>query len=593
MADAPRFLVTTADPRGWRDDMPLLLLGEWCGWNLDKELLAGLDVVVASPYGWEEGQREADYRCVWELIERLLPELAGMLNRHHGTSHSARYWRIMLGTWLYKFTMIMFNRWATVRHVLGNYVVSGALVQEFPREQLVPVGYLDFARLYRLDAWNQAAYGRILKDCSEIPCTVRQAEVLDEGEASDRQTFTPPPARTLRQRAKRFAGEVVQRYAKLLTRPDDALFVSTYLPFWQECRLQLSMGQIPVPRLMRAPPDMPTDFAVRDGLRLDAENFAGFERFVRRLIPEQLPTCYLEGYRALCDRAAGMPWPARPPFIFTSNSFDGDEIFKAWTAAKVEQGVPYIIGQHGANYGAGMFAPSEIHEVATADRYLTWGWQEDAARQRPVAALPMVGRAAGAWNPQGGMLLVERGGGHRETLWDEIPAFRRYLEAQFGFVAGLDDGPGERVTVRMYSAYLYSSWSEGLLWKERFPRVRLDDGTRPIAGQIGQSRLTVFSYESTGILESLAGNIPILIFYDTQDYPLRPSARHYYERLKTAGIFHETAGSAAAKVNEIWSDIPGWWAREEVQSARKAFCDHFARMPEYPLRELRQALLEK
>lgn len=593
MSDTPRFLITTAEPRGWRDDVPLLFLGEWCGWNLDKGILAGLDIEVAAPYGWEVGQGAADYRQVWGLIERLLPDLAEMLNRHHGTSHSTRYWRIMLGTWLYKFTMIMFNRWATVQHVLGKYDVSGAMVLEFPREQLVPVGYISFARLYRLDAWNQAVYGRILRDCSDIHCTVKQAEALDEGVASDLQTFTPAPARTLKQRVKRFVGGVVQRFANLLTRPGDALFVSTYLPFWQECRLQLSMGQVPVPRLLQPPPELPPDFAVRDLLTLDAENFAGFERFVRKLIPEQLPTCYLEGFRALCDKAQGMPWPVRPPFIFTANSFDGDEIFKAWTAAKVEQGVPYIIGQHGANYGAGMFAPSEIHEVATADRYLTWGWQEDGAKHRPVAALPMIGKRAGKWDPEGGLLLVERGGGHRETLWDEIPAFRRYLEAQFDFMAGLAGGIGRPTTVRLYSAYLYSSWSEDALWKERFPHMRLDDGTLPIVGQIGRNRLTVFSYESTGILESLVGNIPILFFYDTRDYPLRPSARPYYEGLKAAGIFHETPASAAAKVNEVWNDVQGWWARDEVQDARKAFCDHFARMPQHPLRELKRALLEK
>ncbi len=593
MPDTPRFLITTADQRGWRDNVPLLFLGEWCGWNLDKELLVGLDIEVAAPYGWEAGQRETDYRYVWELIERLLPEVSEMLNRHHGTSHSTRYWRIMLGTWLYKFTMIMFNRWATVQHVLGGHRVSGAVVLEFPREQLVPVGYLSFARLYRIDAWNQAAYGRILSDCSDVPLTKKQADMLDAGVASDRQTFTPLPARTMKQRAKRLLGGVAQRFANLLTCPGDALFVSTYLPFWQECRLQMSIGQIPVPRLLQPPPEAPPDFAVRDRLSLDAENFTGFERFVRKLIPEQLPTCYLEGYRALCEKAAGMPWPARPSFIFTANSFDGDEIFKAWVAAKVEQGVPYIIGQHGANYGAGMFAPSEIHEVATADRYLTWGWQEDAAKHRPVAALPMIGKRAGEWDPQGELLLVERGGGHRETLWDELPAFRRYLEAQFGFVAHLAGRIGERVTVRLYSAYLYSSWSEDALWKERFPQIRIDDGTWPIARQIARSRLTVFSYESTGILESLLGNIPILVFYDIRDFPLRPGAQPYYECLKTAGIFHETAGSAAAKVNEVWSDVQGWWARDEVQEARKAFCDHFARMPQHPLRELKRALLGK
>ncbi len=590
MPNTPRFLITTADARGWRDDVPLLFLGEWCRWSLKKEALGGLDIMVASPYGWEEGQKEADYRYVQDLIERLLPEISRMLNQHHGTSHAPRYWRIMLGTWLYKFTMIMFNRWATVQHALRKYRVSGAMVLEFPKPQLVPVDYICFARLYRLDAWNQAAYGRILRDCSDVPGTLMKADVLDEGEASDRQHFTPPPTRTLKQRVKRYVAGEAQKFANLLTRPTDALLVSTYLPFLQECKLQLALGQIPVPRLRQPTPEVPPDFDIRDSLSLDPGSFTGFEQFVRKLIPEQLPTCYLEGYRALCEKAIGMPWPANPPFIFTSNSFDGDEIFKAWTAAKVEQGTPYIIGQHGANYGAGEYAPSETHEVATADRYLTWGWEEDSAKHRPVATLTMIGKRAQKWDPEGGLLLVERGGGHRETLWDESPAFRKYLEAQFGFVAGLSERISGQVTVRLYSAYLYSSWSEDTIWKERFPKIQLDDGTCPIGKQIGRSRLMVFSYESTGILESLAGNIPMLFFYDTGSWPLRSSAQPFYDRLKQVGIFHETPESAANQVNKIWDDVQGWWVRDEVQEARRMFCDHFARMPENPISELKKAL---
>ncbi|MDO8291962.1 MAG: LIC12162 family protein [Gallionella sp.] len=592
MPNIPRFLITTADARSWRDDTPLLFLGEWCCWGLKKEELCNLNAEVVPPYGWEEGQKKADYLYVWDLIERLLPELSEMLNRHHGTSHAPRYWRIMLGTWLYKFTMIMFNRWATVQHALGKYSVSGTVVLEFPREQLVPVDYIGFARLYRFDAWNQAVYGRIFKDWSNVSCIVKKTDVLDEGDASDRKHFTPPPTRTLKQQVKRFVANRVQRFANLLTRPTDAFLISTYLPFVQECKLQLALGQIPVPRLLQPTPRVSPDFDIRNNLSLGPAGFTGFEQFIRTLIPEQLPSCYLEGYLALCEKAASMPWPAKPKFIFTSNSFDGDEVFKAWTAAKTELGVPYIIGQHGANYGAGEFAPSEIHEVATADRYLTWGWEEDSAKHRPVAALPMIGKPAGKWNPDGGLLLVERGGGHREPLWDETPAFRKYLEDQFKFVGCLLERVGEEVTVRLYSAYLYANWSEDTMWKDRFPRIQLDDGTAPISEQIRRSRLTVFSYESTGVLESLAGNIPMLLFYDSKNWPLRLQAQPYYHRLMEAGIFHETPESAAEKVNEIWDDVQGWWAQDKVQEARRIFCDHFARMPQHPIRELKKALLD-
>lgn len=58
------------------------------------------------------------------------------------------------------------------------------------------------------------------------------------------------------------------------------------------------------------------------------------------------------------------------------------------------------------------------------------------------------------------------------------------------------------------------------------------------------------------------------------------------------GIFHETPESAAARVAEVWNDVPEWWHRAEVQAARKEFCDRFARIPNNQTRILKKALTE-
>ena len=44
-------------------------------------------------------------------------------------------------------------------------------------------------------------------------------------------------------------------------------------------------------------------------------------------------------------------------------------------------------------------------------------------------------------------------------------------------------------------------------------------------------------------------------------------------------------------MSEIWDDVEGWWNQNEVQEARLMFCDQFARMPENPIQELKEALL--
>lgn len=587
MSEKSRFLITTADMRSWRSDTPVLFLGEWCRPYDKRGTWGKFDAEVVPPYGWNPGQKESDYIYVHSLCESLLIELCEALNSHHGTKHPSRYWRVVLGTWLHRFTAMVFNRWATIQFALGSYDVSKTVVLDFPWKRLVPLDYFDFARLYRTDAWNHAIYGRILKDWTNIRCKI--ISVADDSEISGQ--FTPLPSVTLKQHIKRFVAEKIGIFAEALSRPTDAFFISTYLPFLEECKLQLAFGQIPVPRLSPPGPKVEPDLLRRNQFQLNASGFTGFEKFIREIIPEQIPTCYLEGYPALLELADGLHWPRKPKLIFTSNSFDSDEVFKVWTAAKVEAGVPYIIGQHGANYGTAQFAPSEMHEIATADRYLTWGWEDNCTKHYPVAALPIVGKSSGRWNPRGGLVLVERSGGHREEPWDEVSVFKEYLENQFKFVEKLPDYIGRKVTVRLFSAHLCLNWSENLMWKERRPETRLDLGTEPITKLISKNRLTIFSYNSTGILETLSRNIPTLVFWDPAHWPFRSSARPYFDRLKQAGIFHETPESVSAKVCEIWDDVDGWWRRGDVQAARRTFCDRFARVSRKSIQEFKTALV--
>ena len=61
------------------------------------------------------------------------------------------------------------------------------------------------------------------------------------------------------------------------------------------------------------------------------------EEIITSLLFELLPICYLEGFRNLEKLANQQPWPNDPKFIFTSNNYEADEIFKFWCATKVEK----------------------------------------------------------------------------------------------------------------------------------------------------------------------------------------------------------------------------------------------------------------
>jgi len=284
-------------------------------------------------------------------------------------------------------------------------------------------------------------------------------------------------------------------------------------------------------------------------------------------------------------------WPGTPRLIFTSNSFDTGEVFKLWAAEKVEGGCPYIIGQHGNNYGAARYCPSETECVETADAFLTWGWQDHKRRCEPAFILKTAGRSQGRWNPRGGVLLIETCLPHLHSAWDPYPEFAMYQEEQFQFAERLPEAIRRVMTVRLHAEYKRHPWREDERWRRRQPEVALDDGTTPILALISKSRLVVHSYDSTGILETLSLNIPTLCFWNGGLAHLRDCAIPFYELLAAAGIFHHTPQSAAEKVAAVWNDVGAWWRSEVVQRSRQSFCEQYARTRPRPVRTLSRLLL--
>lgn len=588
MPDKPRFLITTPDERTWRTDRPVLFLGEWCTHDVRKSFCTSLDAKIVPDYGWEKGQREADFAYTGDLCERLLDELGEALNRYHKTSHTRRYWRMLVGPWLSPFVAIVFNRWSVIQMALKEFEVSGAVVLDYPVAETIPNSTYDFPQRYLSHEWNHALIGRILTGSTDVKCeTIPVESTMD-----DAILYSPPAAKSARKMFRNLIADAVVFFSKSFTRSTDAFFIGTYLPLVQDLRLQIALGQIPKRWQTPAIPRVRPDLEARRAFRLSSNGHQGLEQCIRSLIPEQLPSIYLEGYQILSKLASELPWPRRPSVIFTSNSFHADECFKAWAAAKVEEGVPYVIGQHGGYYGVGRYTThSAINEYATADRFLTWGWKDDDVKKYPTAALILVGKTE-KWRTRGDMLLQVTVRYFRYTR-DPWSIFREYLDYsanQLDFASFLPGHIRTKLVVRFHP----SSWSQGYppepAWRARHPDVKLDMGASSFESLIQQTRLSIATYNSTGFLQTLGRNMPTVMFWNPRYNELTPGAEPYFELLRKVGIFHASPESAAAKVAEVWNDVGAWWQEPELQAARRAFCECYARLPDKPIKVLRDAL---
>jgi putative transferase (TIGR04331 family) len=584
-----RYLITTADERSWNTKGPVLFLGEWCRCYDRRSVWSSMDAVVAAPYGLESGQSDRDIAYIKSATSHLLDELSAAANAFHRTSHSRRYWDIVLGHWLVRYVAVMFNRYMTLAQALRRYEISGTTVFDGTAYSLATTDSASFIWACDDDLWNHVLYSRILSHWQH------QGLQLHSGPLDGIAGFTTTPALLANKEnwLTDIAVSAGSAMLRTLSRHDDALIVSTYLPRPQRIYLELSLGQCPqvwrTPQIRASVPDQPQ----RDHFFIDASKGNDFERYLRLALPHMIPSCYLEGYAKLVDQAAALPWPARPRFIFTSNSFDTDELFKLWTAAHVEQGVPYFAGQHGNKYGTHVCAGSDVWpEQTTSDGFITWGWRDENPRTIPGFVFKTAGRKAKERGSSGGLLLIELCLPHWHEPHDCYAQFAIYQEQQFRFVNALPDAIRRQLTVRLHAEYRRRHWCDELRWMDRSPQTRLETGTARIHRLIDNSRLVVHSYDSTGILESLALNKPTMCFWHGGLDHILPSARPYYEGLRDAGILADTPERAAAEVESHWEDVGGWWRSEMVQEARQAFCARMCRTDRSPVRTLKRLLNE-
>jgi len=581
-----RHLVTAADERAWTPDRPILFLGEWCRLYGRSHVWRDLDAVVAEPYGLSPVEKARDQTYVECLSEQLLEELIQPLNTFHRTTHGNRYWRILLGHWLRRYVEVTFNRYFTLEQAVRSHAISGTTALDSPGYTLATTDSVSFIWACNDDFWNHVLCTAIVKDSQWRNITTHTVEVPAAPGFRLTAAASAGPKLTPRRVVRMLASGALS----LFRRKRDALILSSFLPLKEEIKLQLRLGQCP--QLWRSPDleSVEVDSQQRDVFQLDARGHTGYEAFVRKYVSRVIPVCYLEGYTTLVRQTQALPWPKQPKFIFTSNNFDADDIFKAWTATKVDERIPYFTGQHGSNYGTHVYFGNRMWpERVASDAFLTWGWTE-GPKEVPSFIFKTAGLKPPKRLPHGRLLLIQLHPEHRfgpQDLYFESGIYQRY---QFEFVDALPAAIRDQLTVRLHPAHVGFSWDDEKRWRDRYPELRIEGGAARVDQLIAQSRLVVHSYDSSGILELLSLDSPVMCFWPRGLAHLLPHTKPHYESLQRCGILADSPEQLASWVAERWDDIDGWWASAAVQAARREFCNHYARPDRTPITTLTKLL---
>lgn len=238
--------------------------------------------------------------------------------------------------------------------------------------------------------------------------------------------------------------------------------------------------------------------------------------------------------------------------------------------------------QHGGNYGFEAVPCETAFVEYSQDAFFTWGWQRHGGARGNFIPLPspQLAAEAGMWHGEKGEDLLFVGAemaavGYRLDSHPTPLQLVEYRQDKEWFVEALGRDLQSRTLYRPY--FSLPGCLEDAAWLlPRFPRLRLCTG--PLLPQLLSCRLLVLDHHGTTLLEALAANAPVLLYWTRAHWPLTPEGNELLDILERAGIWHPSAEEAAAKVREVWANPAAWWRSPPVQAARRAFCEAQARL---------------
>ena len=584
------FLITTPILETWNFNQDVLMLGSWCRPFDKKENLKELKSYKILDYHWNDSEKVfKDYQYLNEFGERLLSKLYENMNSFHNVSFSKDYWRMISSNWLFSLIHIIFDRWQTLINAFDKFEISHTKIIEIDKKDMVPQSIENLTDIAFQDKWNHYIFSEILKYKYSEKVKIEMVNLRNDSyEKFFQKKFT-------------FKNTILYNFYSIIRKfyfkifSNEKYFITdTYLGKLDEIILNFKLKNFPITISPRSYFFIEPDFDLRKKIYINLKCNNEFENFFLKILPDLIPCSFLENYKNILNEVKNSKFPKKPKVIFTSHAIDKKTLTSFYIAEKKEMGAKLIHGQHGGGYGQNKFHWYEDFERKISDKFLTWGWKSDE-RTIPIGILkPQKSLRKIKFEKKKNKLIMIMRPKERyfSTVLDSRIRAPQMLDYHYDCMDMI-----ERLNVRIKNNLILRlhertyGWYEKDMWKQRFPIIDIDEGLDNIDKSLSASRLSIYTYNSTGYLEFFVANLPTLLFWPNKDNPLNDEANAFFDELKKAKIFHENKESLSLHINEIWDDVDLWWSSNNVQSIRKKFCDKYAKVNNNKINEIKSLII--
>ncbi len=563
-----QYLATTGISEMWDlSASGILFLGPWC-LSGDKIKQLGKDrtySTVQSPWKPSIKIKEAADFC-HEIYEEILPELSEQLNLMHSVSYQDRYWRVLVGPWLFHFIEILYERYKRIENAFDLFPNAYTSILSESLCNLSSVDTYDFVFIR----------GKATQDYYNLKLFSSIMHYMYPGKAVDKKMSVPPvecrilPNSSVTKRL--FYG--VKKIKDVFLRPDIILSDMYHSDWAQMLSLEFESRSNSIVfknfDVARTADLSAYSKDRRQGFKFKKESDK-FHILLRRLISEAIPMCYVENFKKYRERVKREKVKA----VGSAVGWYFNENFKFFAAESMLEGAKLVDFQHGGGYGISLSCPTETTSLEK-DIFYTWGWRSRNSKKTIPLASPHLSELWNTHKLTENNILLMGNNIHRYlcrfmTIFtpDDIP---QYFSDKIRFFHALNQATRQ---ILLYRPYQEIGWRELAVLKNKITDLKISSKNK-LTKLMQNTKIAVIDYLGTSNLEALVINVPTIWFWDPNIWLIRPEAEKYFDLLREVGILYNSPEEAARKVNEINDNPLGWWRDSKIQKARDLFCKEFA-----------------
>jgi putative transferase (TIGR04331 family) len=563
-----------------------ILIGDWCDVPDNIFVHKNNYRLAKNVYKYQSDGfiKKKEIKYVNELYKKILSNLYIFLNKHHNENFNKKYWEIFIHRWLYYYIAHVFSRWQIIKKILNNNSIKSLSTVNFNCKDFRPN-----------DTWHAH---NIMYSSDNYWNTWIFTEIVKENYKQIKLNYLDLEIKKIRKKIKHYSIPIEFYNIKNFFFHRKIFIYRFYLPKLLKMKIALKNLQIFLFKKKRF-------FFFNNYNTKKEKNFFysykkssdKFYNFINKLLINNIPKIFLEDYKNLQEEIKRLNWPKKPDCILTTHGHYYDEIFKLYTAKKTSEGSKFLIAQHGSLNIISNSLFEKDYDKKISDRYLTWGWK-DGKKTYPLFNTTVQGIQEKKFRfSKKKILLILYNLKHSlikspNGYLSELEKKKIQISMNVDFLESLRKSLFYKINAKILSMDSPNTVKNSILYK--FPKLKFIKNNKLAYMLRNQFNLQIETYLSTGFLEAMYINRPVILLFDEKIIDgIKKEFNKYINLLKKSNVVFTDPKKAAHFINTEYDNIQNWWNSDAVQQARKKFCFIYSRHSHNPLSDFNKSILFK